>query len=494
MRFVAAMMKHETNTFSPVPTPLDHFRSFGGGGPSHGEDAIATVTGTNTIMAAFLDLARDVGAEVVAPIAALGLPSGPVGHDAYEHMCEAILTAVRVGCDALFLDLHGAMVSESSDDGEGTLLERIRALAPDLPIAVGLDLHANMTEAMVGNCSEIFGYKTYPHIDMYDTGARVGGILLRALKGEVRPTMAWGNRPMLPHTLRMGTDAPPMKDLIEMTLEAEAGGALAASVFGGFPLADMHEAGLSVVVVTDNDLEGAQRACDRMLDAAWERRADFVYHAEPLSESVAKAKVRTEGPVLLIDHGDNAASGGTQDTTAVLREVMKQGLEDVALFSINDPEAVGQMIAAGVGAQITLKIGGKRDMPAIRLVGEPLEVTGMVRTISDGEFTVRGPVYTGMRARMGRSVALDTGPVQIVVTERQFEPWDLGAFRSVGIEPTQKRFLVLKSRIHYRGAFLPIARGVIECDGVGVTSSDYSQFPFKKLRRPIYPLDPDTVA
>ena len=369
------------------------------------------MTGTNTILAAFLDIARDAGAEVVAPIAALGLPSGPVHRDAYEHMSEAILTAVGGGCDALFLDLHGAMVSESSDDGEGTLLERIRAVAPDLPIAVGLDLHANMNDATVGNCTAIFGYKTYPHIDMYNTGARVGSILLRAIRGEIRPAMAWGNRPMLPQTLRMGTDTSPMKDLIDMTLEAKAQGALAASVFGGFPLADMHEAGLSVVVLTDND-----------------------------------------------------------------------------------PEAVGQMIAAGVGAQITLQIGGKRDMPAIGLVGAPLEVTGTVRTISDGEFTIRGPVYTGMRARMGRSVALDTGPVQIVVTERQFEPWDLGAFRSVGIEPTQKRFPVLKSRIHYRGAFLPIARGVIECDGIGVTSSDYSQFPFKKLRRPIYPLDPDAEA
>jgi microcystin degradation protein MlrC len=210
-----------------------------------------------------------------------------------------------------------------------------------------------------------------------------------------------------------------------------------------------------------------------------------------LSDSVARAKEYDEGPVLLIDHGDNAASGGTQDTTFVLREVIKQGLEDVALFSITDQAAVGWMIEAGVGSRITLLLGGKTDMPAIGLTGEPVEVTGTVRTIADGEFIVRGPVYTGMRAKMGRSVCLDTGPVQIVVTERQFEPWDLGAFRSVGIEPTQKKYLVLKSRIHYRGAFLPIARHVIECDSPGATSSNFDLFPFKKLRRPIYPLDPD---
>ena len=120
-----------------------------------------------------------------------------------------------------------------------------------------------------------------------------------------------------------------------------------------------------------------------------------------------------------------------------------------------------------------------------------MEVTGTVRNISDGEFTVRGPVYTGMRAKMGRSVAFDTGPMVIVVTERQFEPWDLGSFRSVGIEPTEKKYLILKSRIHYQGAFLPIASHVVECDGVGVTSSNFDLFPFRKLRRPIYPLDPD---
>jgi microcystin degradation protein MlrC len=210
-----------------------------------------------------------------------------------------------------------------------------------------------------------------------------------------------------------------------------------------------------------------------------------------LAASVAKAKALTEGPVLLIDHADNCASGGTQDTVTVLKEVMRQGLEDVAVFAIVDPRAVEQMIAAGIGAKVTVTLGGKVSMPAIGRQGEPIEVTGRVRALTDGRFKVRGPMATGTFINMGRTVVLDTGKVEIVVCERHTEPYDLGSFRSVGIEPTERRYLMLKSRVHYRAGFAPIARHIVECDGVGVTSSDMSLFKFTKVRRPVYPLDAD---
>jgi microcystin degradation protein MlrC len=486
MRFVIAMMKHETNTFSPVPTP---FESFGNRGAYFGKEAYDAFKGTKTPMGAFIDLALEEEAEIVTPIAAEAFPSGPVHRDAYERITDTICQAVQQGCDALFLDLHGAMVSEVTQDGEGTLLERISRIAPDLPIAVALDMHTNLTGKMVENCTAIAGYKTYPHVDMYEAGVRAGKILIRTLKGEIRPAMAWGRRPMLPHTLRMGTHEPPMKDLIAMAREAEREEILAVTVFAGFPLADIHDAGLSAVVVTEADQEVARKICEKLLDAAWERRSDFVYRSEPLSESVTRAKQLTEGPILLIDHADNCASGGTQDTMAVLAEVIRQGLEDVAVAAIRDPEAVAQLIDAGVGARVTIKLGGKMDMPSIGRKGEPLEVSGVVRLISDGEFIIKGPMYTGVRAYMGRTVVLDTGNVQILVIEHNHEPWDLEVFRTVGIEPTTKRYLLLKSRLHYRAGFLPIARHIVECDGVGVTTSDYSQFTFEKVRRPIYPLD-----
>ena len=488
MRVVVAMMSHETNTFSPVPTPLARF---GADGPAFGNSAAAELRGTRTGMGAYLDIFEGLGADIVTPIAANALPSAPVEADAYARMSEAILEAVAKGCDAICLDLHGAMVAETTDDGEGTLLERIRAIAPKVPIAVSLDLHGNLTDAIVENATVVTGYKTYPHIDMYETGRRAGEILRRTLAGEIRPVMKWGRLPMLAHTLRMATHEEPMRGLIAMANAAEASGLLDVSVFGGFPLADIPRPGVSVVVVADGDAAEAAAARDRLLAAAWERRADFVYRSEPLEASVARAKGLGEGPIILVDHADNCASGGTQDTMAVIAEAMRQGLDDVAVFAVRDPWAVGEMIAAGVGARVTLPLGGKVAMPAIGRAGEPLEVSGRVRAITDGEFTVTGPMATGTRAHMGRTAVLDTGRIEIVVCERNHEPWDLGCLRSVGIEPTTKRYLMLKSRIHFRAGFAPIAKHIVECDGVGVTSSDYGLFRFEKLIRPTYPLDPE---
>jgi microcystin degradation protein MlrC len=486
MKFLIAMMKHETNTFSPVPTP---FESFTKNAAHFGEDAYRAFKGTNTPMAAFFDLAEKEGAEIITPIAAETWPSGKVHTDAYQRITDAICDAVGKGCDAAFLDLHGAMVSQNTDDGEGTLLERIRSVAPELPVAVALDLHANITPKMIANCTAIAGYTTYPHVDMYDAGLRAGKILIGALKGKVKPTMAWANRPMLPHTLRMGTDEAPMGDLVAEAKSIEVKDALAVTFFGGFPLADFYDAGLSVVTVTDDNQKLAEDISRSLADEAWRRRHEFIYKAQPLAESVASAGKLTRGPILLIDHADNCASGGTQDTMAVVEEVMRQGLEDVAVGAIRDHEAVSTLMEAGVGSNVTLQLGGKMDMPSIGRKGEPLEVTGKVKLISDGEFIVQGPMYTGVTMHMGKTVVLDTGSIQFLIIENNHEPFDLGMFRSVGIEPTAKRFLLLKSRIHYRAGFKPIAKSIVECNGIGVTGSDYSQFKFEKIRRPIFPLD-----
>jgi microcystin degradation protein MlrC len=229
-----------------------------------------------------------------------------------------------------------------------------------------------------------------------------------------------------------------------------------------------------------------------LLGAAWQVREDFVFQSEPLEETIARAKGIEDGPTILLDHADNSASGGTQDTMAVLAEVLKQGLEDVAMFAVCDPDSVEAMIAVGVGQQITLELGGKLDLPSIGRRGEPLTVTGKVRAITDGDFEITVPMGKGTIMSMGPSAVLDSGKVQIAVISRHTEPFDLGVFRSLGIEPTRKRYLILKSRIHYRAGFRAIAKQELPCNGVGVTSSDNSLFDFRKVRRPIFPLDPET--
>ncbi len=266
MRLLLAMMKHETNTFSPVPTDLRRFRDWG----LHEGAAVAEAyAGTNHPLSAYLDLAREAGAEVVTPIAAEAMPSGPVHKQAYDTITGRILDALEGGrFDGALLDLHGAMVAEDEPDGEGGLLARMRAIAPELPIAVTCDLHCNLSQRMVANSTAIIGYKTYPHIDMYEVGAEVGRILLRVLAGEVEPVMVWGDVPLLAQTLRMGTADAPMGPIQALTRDAEAGPVLAATLFGGFPLADVPEARVASVVVADGDRAAAEAARDRLLEAA----------------------------------------------------------------------------------------------------------------------------------------------------------------------------------------------------------------------------------
>ncbi|HXG29165.1 MAG TPA: MlrC C-terminal domain-containing protein, partial [Nevskiales bacterium] len=227
------------------------------------------------------------------------------------------------------------------------------------------------------------------------------------------------------------------------------------------------------------------------------RRAEFVYHEAPLAESVAAARVAGqgagEGPVLLLDHGDNCMSGGTCDTMDVLAEALRQGLDGIVAGPICDPPAVAELVAAGVGARLTLGVGNRVPMPRIGVAKPPLMLTGTVRALTDGEYVISGPTYTGMRCSMGRAALLDAGTARVLVSERPHEPWDLGVFTSVGIDPRACRYLILKSRMYCRPVFEPIARAVVECASLGVTSSDYGLFRFEKLARPIYPLDPDVA-
>lgn len=489
MRFLIAMMKHETNTFSPIPTDLQRFRDWG---LYEGEGVLRAYKGTNHPLAAFLDLAAEQGAATVTPVAAEAMPSGPVQRAAYAYLTTRIIEAVaQGGIDAAFLDLHGAMAAEDEADGEGGLLARLRQAAPELPIAVTFDMHGNMSERIVRNATVINGYKTYPHTDMYDAGLQAGRLLIRALKGEITPVIAWGGLPLLAQTLRMGTADEPMRTMQQMCrAEEQNSGILCASVFGGFPMADIPDAGMSVIVVADGDREKAQAACGRLLDAAWARKEDFMYRHEPLEQAVARAKALTEWPVILLDHADNVGSGGTSDSMAVIAEVLQQNLRDVAVAAVWDPAAVQAMIQAGVGAELTLDLGGKTDMPSIAARGRPLRLTGKVRRLSDGEWVVRGPMYTGSKVTTGATALFETAGLSIVVTSLHHEPWDIGILTSMGIDPRRCRYLLLKSRIHYRAGFAAIGKATVTLDGVGVTTSDNSLLTFDHVRRPIFPLDP----
>lgn len=492
MKILCATFKHETNTFSPIVTDLARFESWG---LHFGEDAARAMEGTAMPQAAYMKLARERGAEVVTPVAAEAMPAGPVTAEAYERLAGAILEAAE-GCDAALLDLHGAMVSEVADDGEGELLRRLRAAHPDLPIAVTLDLHCNLTQQMIDNCTALIGYKTYPHVDMYEVAEQVGRIVLDAMEGKVAPVMRWARPPLLSQTLRQGTDDQPMAGLIAEARRLEGeDGILAATVFGGFPLADIEDAGTSAILIADETVDGAadrgQAGADALAQQAWAARADFVYRGRPIGEATAEASRLNHGPIVLLDHADNCGSGATQDVMTAIEAVLRAGLDDVAVATLWDPAAAAAMREAGVGAELTLDLGGKTDMPSIGLKGRPLSATGVVEALSDGRFQVEGPMYTGITVDCGPSALFRIGGVRLIVTSHHHEPWDLGVFRMMGLKPERIRYLMLKSRIHYRAGFGDLARHTLTLDGEGVTTSDNDLLRFEKIRRPIYPLDPE---
>lgn len=487
MKILIARLNHETNTFSPVPTPLEAFS------PTYGEDALRDNLGMRTAMAAFIDLARGLGATLVTPVSATANPSGPVHATAYDELTRRIVEAAP-GCDAILLDLHGAMVAENSPDGEGDLLERVRAAAPGVPIGVALDLHGNITPKMVANADVMVGFKTYPHIDMYETGEHAGRLLLAMLQDQARYGVRWHQLPMMGHTLRSTTLQGAMLRAVDAARAAEADGVPAVSVFAGFSLADIEAPFMSVVVTGRADApEAAQAVADRIAAAIWEERAEFVYDSEPLAQSLQRAQSLAQGaerPVLLLDHSDNCMSGGTCDSMDVLQAALAEGLADIAVGPLCDPEAVAELVAAGVGAQCMVRLGNKVPLTQLNVAKEPVALSGTVRAISDGEYTVTGPIYTGQRCAMGRTVLFDTGSAQIVVTEKTHEPWDLGVFSCVGVDPTAHRFVLLKSRMYCRPVFVPLSHALVECDSpTGVTSSNYALFPFRNVRRPVFPLD-----
>jgi microcystin degradation protein MlrC len=439
-------------------------------------------------------MAASRGDEIAVAVNATANPSGLVDGDAYERLAGSIVEAVRGGCDAVALDLHGAMVATCADDGEGELLRRIRTVAPEVPLAVALDLHGNITQAMVDAADVMVGFKTYPHVDMYETGAHAARLLAHWLDGGTRPRLAWAQPPLLSHTLRSATGEGAMQRAVRRARQMEAEGLLAASVFAGFSLADFRDAGVSIVTVGRSRGE-AQQYADELARQVWAERDGFVYRSEPLADSVERARrlTRSGRPVLLLDHGDNVMSGGTCDTTTLLEECLRQGMRGIGVGPLADPQTVAQAFAAGVGSRIRVALGNKVPQGLPVQQPQPFDCEVTVRALGDGRFRISGPVYTGETWAMGRTAVLAHEAFTAVVSEKPMEPLDLAVFESVGVDPRAFDFLLLKSRMYCRPTFVPISAGLVECDSRGVCSSDYALFRFGRLRRPVYPLDPQAA-
>lgn len=489
---VISRFQHETNTFAATSTPPEAFTAY------WGEDARTSVKGSDFPMAPLLEMAERMRATSTTPVAAEASPSNRVADAMFERVASAIVGAVEQGCDAVLLELHGAMVTQSHDDAEGELLALVRRVAPRVPLCITLDLHANVSRRMIDNADVVVGYKTYPHVDYRQTGEHAAELARRTLAGQIHPATRWRQVPILAHTLAMGTDSGPMARAVAAARAAEhLPGVLAVSVFGGFPLADIPDAGVSVVVTADGDAALAQRVADGIAVMLWQEREGFIYTSPSLAASLAEADALAaqpgKGPVLLFDHSDNVYSGGTADTMDVLQGALAAGLEGIAAGPICDPEAVAEMWAAGVGAEIALDLGNKVRQPLLGRERDPMRIRGRVICVHDGEIPMPNSIFGNYHQSLGRTAVMDTGVARLVVSEQRIEPCDSKLFSDLGVDPRAQRFLLIKSRMHCKPIFMPLARGLVLCDSDrgGPTSSQISRFPIRRMRRPLYPLDRD---
>jgi microcystin degradation protein MlrC len=488
VRVFIAMVSHETNTFSAIATDR---RQFEARDLRYGGEILEAYRKTGTCLGGMIDEAAQRGLTLLPSIAAAASPAGRVAKDFYANVKSRLLADLRTAgpLDGILLDLHGAMVPEGLEDGEGDLLAAVRSVVgPDLPLVATLDLHANVTAAMARHATLLHGYKTYPHVDMAERGQEAAARLVDAVEGRLSPTMALRQPPLLPPIAGQLTARGPMRRLHDLAAEMEQRpGVVSISIFAGFPLADIRDAGLSVYVATHADQTLADECADRLAAMAWEQRREFIHHAPPVAEAVAQALALAgqRRPIVLADIADNPGGGAAGDTTEILRALLRVGARETTVACLCDPEAVQACLRAGVGAGLTLPVGGKIDPRH----GAPLTVTGRVRTLSDGRFIHKGPMFRGLEGRLGPTAVLDVDDIKVILISNRWQTLDPEMIRFVGIDPLGERLLVVKSTIHYRAAFEPIVQGIIEVDAPGLSSSNLGRFDFTRVRRPIFPLD-----
>jgi microcystin degradation protein MlrC len=489
VRLFLAMMSHETNTFSTIPTDRAQFEARH---LHYGGEIIETFRGTGTCVGGMIEAAERRGVQLVPSVAAAASPAGKVTREIYAHVRDRTVADLRAAgtVDGVLLDLHGAMVTEDHDDGEAAFIQAVRdAVGPGVPIAVTLDFHGNLSPAMVRGADLLHGYKTYPHVDMGERGVEATERLLDVIASRVRPTAALRQPPLLPPLGSQGTARGPMRRLYDLADEMEKDPrVISVSIFAGFPYADIPQAGLSVYVVTDDDQARADGLADQLAQVAWDHRHEFAHRALPVPEAVARAVAAEGRPIVLADMADNTGGGAAGDGTEILRELSRVGARSAVVACLWDPEAVQACLRAGVGNSVTLAVGGKVDDRH----GAPLTVTGRVRTLSDGRFVHKGPMARGLPGRLGPTAVLDVDDIKVILISLRWQTLDPEMIRFVGIDPMEEKILVVKSTIHYRAAFEPIAREIVEVDAPGLSSSNLGRFAFARIRRPIYPIDPDT--
>jgi microcystin degradation protein MlrC len=467
------VLDHESNSFSPVPTPVEDF---------------AADPGTPALVA-FERAARCRSWATATVLNARATASAPMTAAVLDRLMGRMVDELlRIGpVDGALLWLHGAGVAEGCADVEAHLVGRLRAIAGPVPIVVAMDLHGNPTARLAGLVDGVVAYETNPHVDEEERSAEAARMLAEILDGTLeRPSVALVRPPLVLPTIRMRTNVEPMREIMAMARSwEERPGVRKVAVFGGWPLADVPHAGPSVAVTATDDEVGA-RCANAIAGRIWDLRQSFCDdHMDPV-EAVAAAQLaagRDRGPAVIADVADNITGGGTGDATDLVAAMVGTGASG-AIGCICDPQAVSQARAAR-GRQ-TFTIGGRVAPDSF---GAPVTIEGTVAALSDGVVRAEGPTLAGRTIECGPSARIDAGGLKLIVTSRRVPTEDRSVFRMLDVQPETQPLVVVKSRGHFRADFEPIAAAVVEAHGRGATAMELGRMPYRNLRRPIWPLD-----
>jgi len=475
---------HETNTFAPTKATYDDF-VHGGGWPAmaQGADVLRVMRNINIGLAGFVEAAEAQGWEMVPTISCGASPCAHVTRDAYERIVKVLVEGVNAAgkLDAVYLDLHGAMVTEHLDDGEGEILRRVReVIGKDLPLVVSLDLHANVTPEMVEHADALIAYRTYPHVDMAETGRAAARHVALLLRSKQKFAKAFRQLPFLIPISWQCTSDQPTKGIYQK-LAARQGEAVPTLSFApGFPAADFAHCGPSVFAYGRTQAD-ADAAADNIAALVESHEDDFdglIYTPDDGVRLAMELAKTASKPIIIADTQDNPGAGGDSDTTGMLRALVRNNATKAAIGVIYDPQSAKTAHAAGVGATVTIALGGKSGIPG----DAPYQETFIVEQLSDGRFVAPGPYYGGRDMDMGPSAALRIGDIRVVVSSHKAQLADQAMYRYVGIEPTEQAILVNKSSVHFRADFEPIAEKLLICAAPGAMPADTAELPWTRLR------------
>ena len=490
---LSAEFLHETNTFCQLPTTE---ASFAERGLAWGEQAIAERAGNNTELGGFVEAGQAYGWKLVHVITAHAQPGGPVTRAAFDALTEPILAAARQHLgqlDGIVLGLHGAMVPDFCDDGEGELLRRLRAqIGLEIPIAITLDPHANVTRAMCDLANIIVSFKTYPHTDMRVAARHAGDILQRTMAGEIRPRTLRVMRPMIEEVNGGRTDIGAMVPRLARARAYETEpDVFAVSVNGGFPNADIAELGPSILVTAQGDMARHAAFAGELAHDMWQQRVYRLnqFHSVQQAAAICKAHPQSSaGPIIVADYADNPGGGAYGDSTALLEALLAADVLDACFAPIVDPETVALLQRHRPGDTVSIRLGGKTDA---RFGGGPLELSATLVSLSDGRYVGSGAMIGGLHRSWGPCAVVAVQGIEILVTTIRAQVLDLQQFEAFGIDPRSKRVVGLKSMQHFRAAFEPIASVVIVCDSGALCTMDFAAMPYTRIARPAFPIDTD---